>query len=108
MRILTSLAAGLVMSLLFLGISFATDGAGAFWHSIRDIFIGPPLWLLQAGLPALWPSLAIQPGSVYSGASFFLIFFVAFWWVTCSVLLLIIRRQPPKNSFNPSARQSLI
>jgi hypothetical protein len=108
MRTLASLVAGLVMCLLLLGISFATDGAGGFWHSIRDLFIGPPLWLLRAGLPALSPSLAIQPGSLYSGASFFLIFFVAFWWLTCSALLLISRRQPPKNSSKPGPRQSLI
>ncbi|WP_330968436.1 hypothetical protein [Lysobacter sp. A3-1-A15] len=90
------------MALLLLGVSFATDGVGGFWHSVRDIFIGPPLWLLQVGLPALSPSLAIRPGSAYSGASFFLVFFVAFWWPACSALLLFVRRQPPNNSFKPN------
>ena len=101
MRTFTSLVAGLIVSLLFLGISFATDGAGAFWYSIRDIFIGPPLWLLQTGLAELSPTLTIQPGSAYSSASFFLLFFMALWWFMCSVLLLIFRRQPPNNSFKP-------
>ena len=99
MRAVAKRVAGLLLALLFLAIAFATDGAGGVWHGVRDILIGPPLWLLQSGFPALSPSLAVRPGSAYSGASFFLLFFVAFWWLVWATLLLLVRRPPPNNSF---------
>ncbi len=102
MRLLISLGVGLLLSALFLGIAFATDGAGGAWHHLRDVFIGPPLWLLQTALPAISQSFAIRPGSAYSGASFFMIFFVLFWWLACSVLVFSIRSQPPNSSFKPT------
>ncbi|MDH5829081.1 hypothetical protein QFW80_00890, partial [Luteimonas sp. M1R5S18] len=102
LRILIALVIGLLLSALFLGVSFATDGAGGAWHHLRDIFISPPLWLLQTGLPAVSKSLAIQPGGPYSGASFFMLFFVLFWWLVCSALVFAIRRQPPNKSFKPN------
>ena len=99
MRAVTKLISGLLIALSFLGIAFATDGSGGVWHDVRDIFIAPPLWLLQSGFPALSPSLAIRPGSEYSWASFFMLFLVAFWWLVCAALLLLVRRPPPNNSF---------
>jgi len=102
MRLLISLVVGLLISSLLLVIAFVTDGAGGAWHQLRDVFIGPPLWLLQTGLPALSQSFAIQPGSAYSSASFFIFFFVLFWWPACSVVAFSIRRQPPNNSFKPN------
>jgi len=39
MRLLISLGVGLLLSALFLGIAFATDGAGGAWHHLRDVFI---------------------------------------------------------------------
>ncbi|MGY0561797.1 hypothetical protein ACW7G2_13895 [Luteimonas sp. A277] len=65
------------------------------------MFIGPPLWLLQTGLPAIAPSLAIEPGSPYSGAAFFALFFIVFWWLLCSAVVFALRRQPPNNAFKP-------
>ncbi len=102
MRLVIALALGFLLSLAFLGIAFAADGHGGIWHQIGDVFVGPPLWLLQSALPALHPSLAIQPGSPYSGASFFILFFGLFWWLICSVLVFVARRQPPNNSFKPT------
>ena len=102
MRTLIALVAGLLLSLTFLGVALATDGSGGIWHQLRDVFIEPPIWLLQSGLPALSSSFAIQPGSPYSGASFFMLFFVLFWWLVCAVLVFAIRRQPPNNSFKPN------
>ena len=102
MRTLKAVAIGFLLSALFLGTTFAADGAGGFWHLLRDIFLVPPLWLLQTALPALFPSLAIQPGSPFSGAPFFALFFVLFWWLVCSVLVFAFRRQPPNKSFKPT------
>ncbi len=102
MRTLKAIGLGFLFSLLFLGVTFIADGAGGIWHWLRDIFLAPPLWLLQTALPTLFPSLAIQPGSPYSGASFFVLFFVLFWWLACSVLLFAFLRQPPNKSFKPT------
>jgi len=101
-RTLIALVSGLLLSLALFGAVFVADGSGGVWHQLRDVFIGPPLWLLQSGLPAVSSTLAIQPGSPYSGATFFLLFFVLFWWLVCSILVFAIRRQPPNNSFKPN------
>jgi hypothetical protein len=101
-RLLTSLLIGLLLAIVFLGISFATDGAVVHLHWLRDVFIRPPLWLLQTGLPAVSSSLAIERGGPYSGVAFFALFFVAFWWLVCSAVVFALRRQPPNNSFKPN------
>jgi len=107
MRLLISLGVGLLLSALFLGIAFASDGAGGVWHQLRNVFIGPPLWLLQTALPAISQSFAIRPGSAYSSPSFFMLFFLLFWWLACSVLVFSIRNQLHKISFKPdSLRES--
>ncbi len=100
-RLLTSMLIGLLLAVAFLGVSFAADGTGTF-HELRDIFIGPPLWVLHSGLPAVSSAFAIERGGPYSGAAFFLQFFVFFWWLICSVVTLAFRRQPPNNSSKPT------
>lgn len=101
-RLFTSLLVGLLLTAAFLSIAIAADGAVVHLHWLRDIFISPPLWLLQTGLPTLSPALTIEPGGPYSGASFFMLFFVAFWWLICSAIVFVFRRQPPNNSFKPN------
>ena len=100
-RLLTSLLIGLLLAAAFLGIAFAADGAVAHLHWLRDIFVGPPLWLLQTGLPAISPALAVERGGPYSGAAFFMAFFIGFWWLICSAIVFSLRRQRPNNSFKP-------
>jgi hypothetical protein len=101
-RTLISVSVGLLIAVVFAAISYVTDSAGGAWHHLRDIFIGPPLWVLQTGLPAVSPGLAIAPGSPYSGASFFLLFFIVFWWAAAAIVVFGIRRQPPNNSSKPT------
>ena len=93
---------GFVCAAAFLGTAVAADGGLFVAHWLRDIFIGPPLWLLQSGLPAVSSRFAIQPGSPYSGAVFFGGYFIAFWWLVCSVAAFVVRRQPPNNSSKPT------
>lgn len=100
-RLLTSMLIGLLLAVALLGISFAADGTGTF-HWLRDIFVGPPFWVLQSGLPAVSPAFAIERGGPYSGASFFMLFFVLFWWLVCSVVAFAFRRQPPNSSSKPT------
>jgi hypothetical protein len=95
-RLFISLLSGLLLAAAFLGIAFAIDGAVLHLHWLRDLFIGPPLWLLKTGLPSLSAAFTIERGGPYSGASFFMLFFVVFWWVVCSAALFLFRRQPPK------------
>jgi len=100
-RLLTSMLTGLVLALALLGLSFVADGTGTF-HWLRDIFIGPPRWLLVSGLPSLSPALTVQHGGPYGGAAFFMLFFVLFWFLVCSGALLVVRRRPPNNSSKPT------
>ena len=101
-RLLAATVIGLVCASAFLGIAIAADGWLFVTHGLRDLFIGPPLWLLQSGFPAVSPRFAIQPGSPYSGAVFFGAFFMAFWWLVCGGIAFVIRRQPPNNSSKPT------
>lgn len=101
MRLLTVLLAGLLLATAFLGIVFMTDGAPLHLHWLRDIFIGPPLWLLQTGLPAISQMFVIDRGSLYRGMSFFLAFFVAFWWLVCCVVLSLAFTRSPKKMMVP-------
>jgi len=102
-RLPTSLLLGLVLAIAFLGIAFATDGAVLHLHWVRDLFIGPPLWLLQTGLPSLGSAFAIERGGSYDGAAFFMQFFVAFWWMVCSATIFVFRRQPSNTSSKPNS-----
>ena len=102
-RLLVATVFGFLCALLFLGIAVAADGWLFVAHWLRDLFIGPPLWLLQSGFPAVSPRLAAQPGGPFSGAVFFAGFFLAFWWLVCGgVLAFVLRRQPPNNSSKPT------
>ncbi len=95
----------MLLAIVFLGIAFVTDGAVIHAPWLRDLFVLPPLWLLQTGLPALSPALEIERGGRYSGASFFILVFLAYWWLACSTVVFSLRRQPPNNSFKPNPHQ---
>ena len=97
-RQVVAIAIGFVCAVLFLGIAVAADGGLFVAHWMRDLFIQPPLWLLQTGFPAIWSGFAIQPGSPQSSFLFFGAFFVAFWWVICGMIVFVLRRQPPNIS----------
>ena len=101
-RLLVATVIGFLCAITFLGLALVADGWLFGGHGLRNIFIGPPLWILQSGLPAVSPTLAIEPGSPYSGATFFGAFFIAFWWLVCGVAALVLRRQPPNNSSKPT------
>ena len=90
-RLLTSMLIGLLLAVVFLGLSFITDGTGTL-HWLRDIFIGPPRWLLYSVLPWIAPTVAIGHGGPYGGAAFFMLFFLFFWFVVCSGALHVLRR----------------
>jgi hypothetical protein len=99
-RLLTNVILGFLCAALLLGIAVAADGWLLTAHWLRDIFIRPPLWLLQTGLPSISDRLTIQPGSPYGGAAFFGAFFMLFWWLISSgMIALMLRSQPPNNSF---------
>jgi hypothetical protein len=101
-RLLVATVIGFVCAVAFLGVAVASDGWLFIGHGLRDVFIGPPLWLLQSGFPAVSPRLAIEPGSPYSGLVFFGAFFIVFWWLVCGMAALVLRGQPPNNSSKPT------
>lgn len=102
-RVIGSILVGLLLAVALLGIVVATDGAVVHAHWIRDVFLDPPLWLLQTGIPAVSAFFAIERGSAHSGVAFFTAFFIGFWWLVCGALVCAVRRQPPNPSLQRTA-----
>lgn len=97
-RLIGSILVGLLLAAALLGIAVATDGAIFNAHWIRDLFIAPPLWLLQTGLPAASSTFAIDRGSPNSGFALFTAYFIGFWWLVCSAVVHAVRRKLPNLS----------
>lgn len=102
-RVIGLILVGLLLAVALLGIVVATDGTLVHAHWVRDVFIDPPLWLLQTGLPAVSASFTIERGSAYSGFAFFTAFFIGFWWLVCGALVYAVGRRPPNPSLQRTA-----
>lgn len=92
-RVAVIVLGGLVFAFTCLGVAYAADGALFHAHWIRDIFIGPPLFVVERILPTLSSTLAQASYTPSRRAIVFVATAILFWWVIGAAGLLLISKR---------------